>query len=406
MPTPKEVYDSTYNSTMEKGYEIAGREAAVYLPLIKGLDGRFNEAKIPSTSEEFIKFGEALVKSKMVKLGDIEMPISELQDKLAKKFPDNKNIPNVAEKVPSEESLKNVAKATAEGVSENVGEIGFLQGATVTNALKGLLNWIMNFISGLFGGESKDWGLTDFIKDASAHSMSNSVSDKLYMLRENDPYIQTVLSEKMVSDISESTYVSASQTLGVKDADKLVLPTPETVKPNFDLKSIVYTSAKEEISVSVEKGLKDNWFTRSFAGTGIGNGVGEAVADVITSENFHKLSKSKAVDEMVAAAEKSIKGKMPATFGNYESAFLAEFRANMNKQMGLDEKGVEIKGKTSAIPQIDYKDFTTDTPTNKTAMSNAIQDFQSGKKPALPENNLMIGSGGVPLLNGRQIGLT
>lgn len=213
--TPEQAGKQAYNATINQGIEKVAVLLKEQLPNLTTLTGK-SEFTIPENSpegdKEYMRMAKELIQHRQITSNGQTITIAELDKKeeikdVAGKF----GAGSLEELVPTEEQLRKMGVAVGKGVQEETGSVGFLGGATVMNALMGLLQWIF---SGFEGGFQ---GLKDTIAGITAENMQGNVERNLNELAGQRPDMRLMLTPENIRAAGNAVNQTVTDTAAGKD---------------------------------------------------------------------------------------------------------------------------------------------------------------------------------------------
>lgn len=324
--TPEEAKKEAYDSAIESG---EGKVASLLKERWDGLSALYHEEHIKKqsdlTDDDFNRMARELIDTRritaptadgnnhIITLKELDQKDTDQLDSALKK---HLGVSNLEDAVPTRNQLSVTAGAVADGVEENTGSIGFLGGATIMNAIAGLMRWIGSGFSGGFQG------LTEAIAQVSAENMETSVSNKLHKLRENRQDMGNFLTDDMIADAGHRAHNATLKSAGLDVADDAPGEGASSKRP-FELGERGLETVKgtvkerilhpddgsaplaEEIAEKLAKGTEDNNNSRSWmnplgwvgagvqskedampTGTKIADVIAESVASTVSNPNY------------------------------------------------------------------------------------------------------------------------
>lgn len=212
--TPKEAYQQAYNASVASGEE----QVAVFLKQqYQNLTLFYPSLAIPEDDSEYRRMAGGLIDNRQfnAKTRDgqsIVISIDDLDSKDAQHnagIRESLGVASLSQAIPTREQLHVTADAIGDGVESQTGTIGFLGGATIMNALNGLMQWIFSGFKGGFAG------LKSTIAEITASEMRNTVGDNLIELRNKRPDMHTILTDQNIIAITDEVRDNVREQAGL-----------------------------------------------------------------------------------------------------------------------------------------------------------------------------------------------
>ncbi|MGE3713212.1 MAG: hypothetical protein AB7F82_01615 [Alphaproteobacteria bacterium] len=250
-PSPEQVKQKAFDSAMNAGTE----DVAIFLKQqYRNLSLLYTDLAVPEDSEkgdnEYRRMAGELIKKRGFTAatkdgGTRTITLDELDERdnkenlglkraMREKFGE---VSHIGEAVPTESQMQATAKAVADGVKENTGNIGFLGGATLGAAIKGFFSWMMSGFKGGFDGLKKT------IANITAENMRDSVKKNLNDLRQNRSDMYHMLDNERIEGIGSAVHSSVLKEAGFEPpADASVA---EEDKKTQNLRDVEFTTVDQ-----------------------------------------------------------------------------------------------------------------------------------------------------------------
>jgi hypothetical protein len=203
-PSAEQIRTEAYESAMAAGTRKVRDELhkkfAYLVPLIGG------NVKLPETEEEWDRMASQVINKGSITVttgtGKKTVDLNEINAKL----PEGEKL-----KIPSHADLNQVSMAIGDGAAT-----GF--GSMLMNFIQGAFKWLMNGgLKTLFSeGFGKAWeGIKQSVAEVAAERMHDSVDKRLHGLRDEKPELAYLLSDKTITDISQTVKNKALKAGGI-----------------------------------------------------------------------------------------------------------------------------------------------------------------------------------------------